>query len=72
MSGLLQEEELKSWLNCDRRADLIRALRKAQIPYAIGVGGCIVTSQGAIDGALLQSSKSQKSETDWDDVRVGG
>ncbi|MCO1336530.1 hypothetical protein MO867_19540 [Microbulbifer sp. OS29] len=72
MSGLLQEEELKSWLNCERRGDLIRALRRARIPYAIGVGGCIVTSQGAIDGALLQSSVALSAENDWDDVRVGG
>lgn len=70
MSELLTEEELKDWLNCERRGDLVRTLKKACIPYAVGVGGCIVTSQGAVDGALLRRAEAQSSE--WDDFRVGG
>ena len=70
MSNLLTEEELKAWLNCERRGDLVRALDRAQIPYAVGVGGCISTSLGAIDGALLRSV-SKATGSDWDDVRIG-
>ncbi|WP_299945872.1 hypothetical protein [uncultured Microbulbifer sp.] len=72
MSTLLQEKELKAWLNCARRGDLVRLLDEAKIPYVIGIGGCISTSQGAIDGALLKSAETQDSISEWDSVRVGG
>ncbi|WP_368457458.1 hypothetical protein [Microbulbifer sp. TYP-18] len=71
MSELLEEDQLKAWLNCERRKDLIRLLNRARIPYVVGIGGCIATSQGAIDGTLLKSVEAQDSISEWDNVRVG-
>jgi len=54
--GLLKEEHLKAWTGFKRRTDLETRLRELKIPYAYGQGGAIITTQAAVDGALLGRS----------------
>lgn len=51
-SSLLTEAELMQWLNCKRRGDLERYLRKQGIPVLYGVDGTIGTTLEAVNQAL--------------------
>lgn len=53
MSELLSEQDLKDWLHVKQRACLVRILEDKGIPYMIGGGGTIVTTQTAMNQALL-------------------
>jgi hypothetical protein len=52
LTNLITEEQLQEWLNTKQRTRLMRALQELKIPYVLGGGGRICTTQGAIDGAL--------------------
>lgn len=50
---LLSEEDLKTWLHVKQRARLVAILDEKGIPYMIGGGGTIVTTQTAMNKALV-------------------
>lgn len=62
--GLLKEEHLKAWTGFKRRTDLETRLRELKIPYAYGQGGAIITTQAAVDGALLGKATEATMDSD--------
>jgi hypothetical protein len=65
MSGLITEDQLQEWLGIKQRTRLMRTLRELKIPYALGGGGRICTTQSAIDQALVGAIAVQEEEIDF-------
>lgn len=64
MSALLNEDDLKSWTGFEQRKKLEAFLRQNKISYTYGKGNKIVTTQGAIDRALLgETAANEKQDT---------
>ncbi len=53
---LLTEESLMEWSGYQRRADIMHWLDDRGIPYWLGKGGRICTTQAAVDAAMLQEA----------------
>lgn len=53
MSALLNEDDLRNWTGFEQRKKLEDFLRANKISYTYGKGNKIVTTQGAIDRALI-------------------
>lgn len=53
MSALLKQPDLLEWTGYKRPADLENWLKENRIPYRKGKGGELVTTQAAVDAALL-------------------
>lgn len=51
--GLLTEDDLMEWTGVRQRTALERLLRKLGIAYGYGAGNRIVTTQAAVDAALV-------------------
>ena len=58
------EDELKALFNVKQRAALVRKLDKARIPYMVGGGDTIVTTQTAMNAALVGMDQKPEVITD--------
>jgi hypothetical protein len=56
VSALITQDELQEWLNIKQRTRLMRKLQELKIPYVLGGGGRICTTQKAIDSGLTGAS----------------
>jgi hypothetical protein len=65
MTTLISEDQLQDWLGIKQRTRLMRTLQELKIPYILGGGGRICTTQGAIDSALTGAPKQQKREINF-------
>lgn len=54
MKSLITEQELKEWTGYGQRSALEKFLRESRIPFMLGKGNIIITTQAAIDAALLK------------------
>jgi hypothetical protein len=61
----IAEDQLKEWLGIKQRTRLMRALHDMRIPYVLGAGGRICTTQGAIDSALYGAAAVQEEEIEF-------
>jgi hypothetical protein len=65
MTTLITEDQLQEWLGIKQRTRLMRALQELKIPYVLGGGGRICTTQGAIDQALVGAPAVQEEEIEF-------
>lgn len=63
-NALLSEDELKAWTGFEQRKKLETWLRSQNINFKYAKGNKIVTTQSAIDHALLGSQSLSASNTD--------
>lgn len=60
MSALLKQPALLDWTGFKRPADLEKWLKDNHIPYRRAKGGELVTTQAAIDAALIGANDAAK------------
>lgn len=68
--SLRNADELKSWLNASRDADVERILRKHGIAYIIGIDKRPCTTDEAINDVLC-ASESAREEFDFVQKKTG-
>jgi len=68
--SLRNADELKSWLNASRDADVERILRKHGIAYIIGIDKRPATTDEAINDVLC-TSESAREEFDFVQKKTG-
>lgn len=63
MTALLKQPDLLAWTGYKRPADLEKWLKDNRIPYRRGRGGELLTTQAAVDAALLGVNHVQPDTT---------
>jgi hypothetical protein len=62
---LITEDQLREWLGIRQRTRLMRTLQELKIPYVVGAGGRICTTQAAIDQAIVGTPAVQQEEIEF-------
>lgn len=62
MSALLTEEELKKWTGYEQRQKLESWLRENKIKFTYGKGNKLITTQEAVDRALVGTKAANDRE----------
>ncbi len=63
MNGLYSEDDLKKWTGFEQRQKIEDWLKQNKVVYTYGKGNRLLTTQSALDRALIGSPTAQNNET---------